>query len=80
MANSKRFCNTEFSMFKFGCPMSRRPYAAPCTEIVLIDECPVMVKASPGVGSEWNEGDPIDAKSFFDNNYLPSDFKDPWEE
>ena len=59
--------------------MSRRRYAAPCTEVVLLDEQPVMVKASPGIGGPWNPGDPIDAKEFC-MDYLPSDFNDPWGE
>ena len=76
IANNKRFSNPESSIFNVECSMSKHPYAAPYTEIVLLDEQPLMVKASPGVGSEWN-GDPIDAKDFC-LDYLPSNFSDPW--
>ena len=71
--------NIQCSMLNVQSSMSRRRYAAPCTEVVLLDEQPVMVKASPGIGGPWNPGDPIDAKEFC-MDYLPSDFNDPWGE
>ena len=80
IANSKRFGNPESSTFNIECPMSRRPYAAPCTEVVLLDERPVMVKASPGIGGPWNPGDDIDAKGFDALDHLPTEFNNPWGE
>ena len=57
--------------------IEKSPYVVPCTEIVLLDECHVMVKASPGIGGPWNPGDPIDAKGFDALGYLPTEFDDP---
>ena len=72
--------NVQCSMLNVQSSMSRRPYAAPCTEVILPDEHPVMVKASPGIGGPWNPGDDIDAKGFDALDYLPTEFNNPWGE
>ena len=60
-------------------PKKKQSYIIPQAEIVLLEERPIMVKASPGVGSEWQPGDQIDSKEFgFDS--LPTEFKDVWED
>ena len=57
-----------------GC--DRKPYAAPVTEVVCVGDRPLMVIVSPGVGSDYNPGDPIDAKK----GDLHVEFHDLWEE
>ena len=37
-------------------------YVAPITEILCVKSEHVMITASPGVGGEYGEGDPIDSK------------------
>lgn len=43
-------------------------YVAPITEILCVKSEHVMITASPGVGGEYHEEDPIDSKKgFFDD-------------
>ena len=43
-------------------------YVAPITEILCVKSEHVMITASPGVGDDYEEGDPIDSKKgFFDD-------------
>ena len=43
-------------------------YVAPITEILCVKSEHVMITASPGVGGDYEDGDPIDSKKgFFDD-------------
>lgn len=56
-------------------------YVAPITEILCVKSEHVMITASPGVGGEYGEGDPIDSKKgFFDDEDLPQMKYNMWEE
>ena len=54
----------------------RKPYVAPVTDVVCVGDRPLMVIVSPGVGSDYNPGDDIDAKRLD----LDIEFRDLWEE
>lgn len=58
-------------------------YVAPITEILCVKSERVMITASPGVGGEYKEGDPVDSKKgFFDDEDLiwDSHHDNQWEE
>ena len=56
--------------------IERKSYVAPVSEVVRIGDRPLMVIVSPGVGSDYNPGDVIDAKK----SDLNIEFRDMWEE
>ena len=58
-------------------------YVAPITEILCVKSERVMITASPGVGGDYEEGDPIDSKeNFFDgeDDIWDSNLGNLWEE
>ena len=58
-------------------------YVAPITEILCVKSEHVMITASPGVGDDYEEGDPIDSKKgFFDDEDLiwDSHHDNQWED
>ena len=58
---SNKGVSGESSMLSALSSVSRPRYAAPRTEVIRIDDRPVMAVISPGIGGPWNPGDTIAA-------------------